>query len=196
MHIFDICALAFALVFVVIGIKRGFVIELFRLFAVVGGFFGAYLFYSLVFARIDFIKVSHEIRTIIAFVITFCAVFFVFIAVGWVIKKIIHFSMLGWLDRMWGGIFGLVKACLIIWALSLIIAVGLPHDLRAGLSTSIAYATFTKLPIRLDIPRWKSKLPGGMKGLSTTAMDSIKKTIRSINTSLDSTGKSGKPHHE
>jgi membrane protein required for colicin V production len=192
MHIFDICAIVLTAVFVLIGIKRGFIQELFRLIAVGGGLIGALLLYKTAFAKLGFLHTPHQIKTIVAFIAVYVALLVGLLLAGWLLKKIIHLSMLGWLDRLWGGVFGFVKAVIIVWICVLLIAIGLPDNFRKAMHTSKTYRTFSKIPVHLTIPTsLKAALPPAQRLIPGKAVDSIKKSVTGLIDSIPGIG-SGK----
>ncbi len=112
---FDIVCGCVALIFVVLGIKRGFVEEVLRVAAVVGGFFLSLSLYRRGAGYIRFLHVSDTVLSIVAFVAIFLACLLAIALVGILIKKIIHLTVLGWIDRLCGGILGLIKVFFLVW---------------------------------------------------------------------------------
>jgi membrane protein required for colicin V production len=150
MHFFDITVLIFLSVFVILGLKRGLVREIFRLAAVLGGFFGALVFYKKACSYADFISIPNATRTALVFLLTYICFAVVILSVGWVVRKIVHLSMLGWADRLLGGVIGLAKAAILIWILMLCIAAVPMSPVFQVVSQSKTFTFFKSIPVRLD----------------------------------------------
>jgi membrane protein required for colicin V production len=164
MHTFDIIVLVITAFFVVIGIKRGFVIEIFRLIAMIAGFVFAFLYYSDIKLLLPLGKLPLQAQNGISFVLTYIVTAIVIIAIGWLVKKIIHFSMLGWLDRILGAGVGISKALLIVWVACLSIAAVPSERVRNDFGKSISYRFYRRLP----------------NGLELESISSIRNAIRKI----------------
>lgn len=156
MQAFDIIAIGATAVFVVIGIKKGFIEELFHLAALLGGFVGAYLSYPFIYKKLGFLEKASQTKTIVAFVIAYIVIAFSLIVIGWLIKKTVHLTLLGWIDRLLGGIFGFGKAILILFIFVLSVTL-LPYSRKKSAYTSSAtYKLLTKIPVRLTVPGRKN----------------------------------------
>jgi membrane protein required for colicin V production len=164
MHTFDIIVLVITAFFVVIGIKRGFVIEIFRLIAMLAGFVVAFLYYSDIKLLLPLGKLPLQAQNSISFVLTYIVTAITIIAIGWLVKKIIHFSMLGWLDRILGAGVGIFKSLLIVWVACLSIAALPSERVRNDFGKSISYKLYKSLP----------------NGLELESISSIRNAIRKI----------------
>lgn len=158
MHPFDVVILAVVACFTGIGIYRGFIAEVFRLAAVVGGFIGAFLFYDAVFGRLEFLAWSDQTRTVVAFAIAFLVIAAAFLAVGWLVKRIVHLTLLSWVDRLLGGIVGCAKAGMVVWIFILSAALLPSSRFARALGRSATYRFITDLPVRMQPPR-RARLP-------------------------------------
>lgn len=149
MHIFDIIASIVALILIIFGIKRGFVEEIIRLVGIVLSFFISMAFYRQLAIHITFIKLAPSFITIISFVTILLASIVVILLLGLLVKKIIHLTVLGWVDRLCGGILGFLKAFFLIWIASIII-ISLPFaPIRAWAKPSISYKFFSAISPQL-----------------------------------------------
>ncbi len=100
------------------GLKNGFFVEIASVIALIAGIYGAihfsYLTSDYLNQRLDwdasYIKIT-------AFIITFIAIVVAVHLLGKVLTRIADFAMLGLLNRIAGGIFGLVKVAVILGAL-------------------------------------------------------------------------------
>jgi membrane protein required for colicin V production len=122
MHIFDIICFSIALIFIFIGIYRGFVEEAMRLIAVLVAFFAGLYFYRFIVNYIKFIPLSPSFLAVIAFILIFVISILIVILLGKALKKIIHLTVLGFIDRICGGIIGFVKAFFFVIIFVMIIA--------------------------------------------------------------------------
>ncbi len=197
MQIFDIIILAVVSIFVALGIKRGFIEEVFHLAAMLGGFISAFLCYPLIYNRIGFLKTSASTKTIIAFILAYIFTAFSLIIIGWILKKVIHMTILGWIDRLLGGLIGFGKATILIWIFILSVSL-LPHSkVKSAFSQSAIYSFLTRLPVKLTVPGTKKlkesyeklKKADPVKKLkeSKERFDEFKERIDTFRTFIDST---------
>ena len=142
MQTFDIIFGIFSLVFVILGIRRGFVEEIMRLIAVIAGFIGAFLFYRQFIPKIAFLKLPPEVAAVASFLIIFLGAVVAIVLLGKLIKKVLRMTMLGWADRLGGACFGLLKAFFIGWIFVIAVS-SLPFPGFAGtLKKSRTYSFF------------------------------------------------------
>ena len=104
MHTLDIFFCIAAVFFIVIGIRRGLIGELFRLFALIAGFIVAFLYYPDL-SRLLNIK-NPTIATPLCFSILYLITALSVIGAGWLIRKVVHLTPLGWFDYLFGGAIG------------------------------------------------------------------------------------------
>ena len=97
------------------GFRNGFVIELASLAALILGIFMAlhFSFYAEDYLRENF-EVAENYLYIISFAITFIIVAVTVYLVGKIIHKLVNIIALGFLNRLAGGIFGLLKTALVL----------------------------------------------------------------------------------
>ena len=144
MHILDILFIIAAAFFVFVGIRRGLIGEFFRLVALVVGFFVAFLYYQEM-AKPWSIHPAY-LKNVMAFTLIFLIVVCAVIGTGWLLKKIIHLTPLGWADSVFGGAIGGAKAVLIFWVICLSCASFPPTKYVLNLQRSIVFKTYKKLP--------------------------------------------------
>jgi len=115
MSVLDIVILVFLLFGLINGLRRGLFVEVASLVALVAGIYGAIHFSN--FAA-DFLmeKVDWNEKTvnITAFIITFIVIVLVIALAGKALTKIADFAALGILNKILGGIFGLLKMAVIL----------------------------------------------------------------------------------
>lgn len=151
MHTLDIIFLIISVIFVAIGIKRGFIGEIIRLTAMIAGFIIAFLYYNDLSAKLPLVKIPLNIKNTVSFFLIYIAVALLIISFGWIVKKLVHLTLLGWLDRLLGAAIGVSKALLITWAICLSISSFPARKVQADFRKSITYSTFKKLPASLTL---------------------------------------------
>jgi membrane protein required for colicin V production len=191
MHPFDIIVFIVLLIFIFIGMKDGLIEGVFQLAAVAGGFAGAFAFYRIVYDKIGFIKLSAHNLTVVSFIITFIIFLCAILLIGWFIKKVIHLTPIGWIDRLLGGIFGLLKASVLIWVFMLTVFLLPVSHLKSNFTKSITYEIFKALPFRLAIPKiadikkLESSITNGLKE-KKEKLDGLKGKIRETHSKRNS----------
>jgi membrane protein required for colicin V production len=155
MHPFDIVALVVLLIFLFWGMKDGLIEGIFQLLAAVGGFAGAFYGYKTVYDAISFLGFSPHNLTVISFVIAFFVFLFAILIIGWFVKKVIHLTPIGWIDRLLGGLFGFLKASILIWIFTLSVLLLPQSHLKSRFTESFTYHFFMKFPLRMHIPSLK-----------------------------------------
>ncbi len=100
------------------GLKNGLLVEIASIIALIAGIYGAINFS---YYAGDYLSQNMEwderYINIAAFVLTFIAIVFIVHIAGKLLTKIANFAMLGLLNKIAGGIFGVVKVSIILGAL-------------------------------------------------------------------------------
>jgi len=108
------------------GIFRGLTKEISSVIGVLAGFYAAYTYY-MELAKILVRWITNPgYLNIISFMIIFTVVFLMVSILGIIIKYLLNITFLGWVDRICGAGFGLVKAILIISVLLIALTAFLP----------------------------------------------------------------------
>lgn len=104
------------------GFKRGLIIELASLVALILGIYAAlyFSFYAENFLTKNMSMDSDYVPTV-AFIITFLIVVIIVYFIGKILEKVISMVALGFLNKMAGGFFGILKAAVLISIVLLII---------------------------------------------------------------------------
>jgi membrane protein required for colicin V production len=108
------------------GLFRGLVKELSSVVGVLGGFYAAYSYYPTVSELTSGFISDSAYRNIFGFFVIFCAVFVIISIVGVIIKYLLNVAFLGWVDRIGGVMFGVVKGILIVSVLFIALTAFLP----------------------------------------------------------------------
>lgn len=115
MNIFDIILTAFLLFGFVRGLMRGLFVEVASLVALVAGIYGAIHFSYFIGAYLaEFVDWEEQYVTVASFALTFALIVLVISLAGKLLTKIADFAALGLLNKILGGVFGLLKVGLIL----------------------------------------------------------------------------------
>lgn len=151
-NILDTVALIVLVISMVGAIRKGFSVELISLASVIAGFFLAVTGYAKLGDSLLAWGVPEKSTGLIAFVSIFILVFVVGVFFSAVMDKVLKGLFLKWLDRLLGGIFGLVRGCLLVSIVFLALTVfpvhkGLVSDsVSAGFFLQIGKAVVTLTP--------------------------------------------------
>lgn len=123
LNILDIFIIIPLLIFAWNGYKKGLIVELTTLVALVIGLYVAFFFSDVAITILnDNFKINQEYIAIIAFFVTFGVVLFLVLAAGKIVEKFIDVLMLGFINKIAGAAFGVLKGALLlsifIWVLN------------------------------------------------------------------------------
>lgn len=132
------------------GVMKGFVLELTGLLSVFLGAIGAFVYATEVEQYIaPYLDWEVKYIQLTAFILTFLVIATVIALIGKALTKFLNFIALGLLNRIVGGIFGLLKMGIIVFFVVLIISgINKKFDLLKDsevVKSSIAYAFFDEL---------------------------------------------------
>jgi len=104
------------------GFKRGLIIELASLLALILGIYAA-LYFSGYAANllINNLDMGSKYIPVISFILTFIAVVVIVFFIGKILEKLVNMVALGFLNKLAGGFFGILKAAVVISIVLLII---------------------------------------------------------------------------
>lgn len=122
MNIIDIIIVVLLILAAFSGFRNGLIVELASLAALVLGIWGAFEFSDITseFLVENFNMQSRHLN-IISFIITFIVIVILVHIVGHTINKIIEAAMLGFINRLAGLVFGVLKSALILSIILLVI---------------------------------------------------------------------------
>ena len=99
------------------GLKNGLLIEIASIIALVAGIYGAihfsYITGNYLSAKMEW---NEQYISITAFIVTFIAIVLIVHLIGKLLTKIVDIAMLGLLNKIAGGIFGVLKIAVILGA--------------------------------------------------------------------------------
>ncbi len=128
MNFFDITIIIILGFCVIRGVFRGLIKELASIIGVLGGFYAAYSYY-MVLARLLSRWISNTAYlNILSFLIIFCGVLIIISILGVVIKYVLNIAFFGWVDRICGAGFGIIKGILIASVLLITLTAFLPRN--------------------------------------------------------------------
>ncbi|WP_371877490.1 CvpA family protein [Thiovibrio frasassiensis] len=139
----DFGVIAIFLLFLVRGVWIGFVRQLASLAALILGYLFAGRYYEQISPRLSSLIPSPQLCFLVTYALLFLAVFVGVLALGFVLKKVMSISLLGWFDRFMGGIFGLVKAGVLTSVFFMVIS-GLLADSNPLITGSLAAPYLSK----------------------------------------------------
>ncbi|WP_104735225.1 CvpA family protein [Hanstruepera ponticola] len=121
MAIIDIVLVALLGFGLIRGFFKGFFVEVASLVALIAGIYGAIHFsYYVADLLIEHVDWSEKTINITAFAITFIIIVLVIALAGKALTKLADFAALGFLNKLLGGVFGLLKIGLILSILLII----------------------------------------------------------------------------
>jgi membrane protein required for colicin V production len=127
MNLLDIAILIVAILITVRGFFRGIVQEAATLMGLIASFFLACYYYSNLSHFLSrFLPGQNLLLGVLSFLFLFGLSVFIFHSFGILLKKVIQVSLLGWFDRFLGGVFGLIKAGVVIFILVTLLTLVLP----------------------------------------------------------------------
>lgn len=128
MNTFDIIVMIVVSLCLIRGAFKGLIGEISGIVGVIAGFYGAYTYYPMVAVYGKPWIESAGIRNLVAFFILFCAILFLIGLLSVLIRKILKLVFLGWVDRVFGLVFGAAKGILIMAVLFIIVTTFIPKN--------------------------------------------------------------------
>ena len=119
MHWLDILIITVILFFCLIGISRGLISQIFSFAAIIGGFIAGVILYDLagnLLIQYNLIE-SKSTSLLVGFMLVVIAVFVIIQILGWFTARVIGKLKLGWLNRLAGGVVGILIGIIIAFFL-------------------------------------------------------------------------------
>ena len=110
------------------GIFRGLVKELSSIVGVLGGFYAAYTYHPQLARPLSHWIANTGYLHILSFLILFVVIYLLVSFAGAFIKHLMQIVLLGWVDRIGGGVFGATKGFLISTVVILMLTAFLPPN--------------------------------------------------------------------
>ena len=175
MNPFDILVVVIVGYGLVRGLFRGLVKEVASIIGVIGGFYLAYSYYSLIGTHLGLLTSNESYQMIIGFLIIFCGVLIIVAGLAMIIKYLLKIAYLGWVDRIGGLVFGAIKGVLIVSILFLMLTAFLPKD--AGLMKNSILAPH----ISMVSEKLAKVVSSDMKKNFTARLKELKKAWKILN---------------
>jgi len=129
MNLLDLAILIIVVLIAVRGFFRGIIQEAATLIGIIASFFLAFYYYNeLARFLLRFTQNYLIALYFFSFLLLLGLSFFLFRALGLLIKKMVHFSLFGWADRVLGGFFGLIKGGVVVFFLITLLTLLLPKQ--------------------------------------------------------------------
>ena len=130
MNVLDLIIGIILVLFAITGLRKGLIIEAFYLASFLFGAYGAMHFSDAVADWMsDFLNVNEDYLTIISFIVTFIIVLILVRLLGRVISRLLEAISLGFVDKIGGFIFGVLKGALLVSVIIMIMNVFGASDL-------------------------------------------------------------------
>ena len=130
MNVLDLIIGIILVLFAITGLRKGLIVEAFYLASFLFGAYGAMHFSDAVADWMsDFLNVSEDYLTIISFIVTFIIVLVLVRFLGRIISRLLEAISLGFLDKIGGFIFGVLKGTLLVSVLVMVMNVFGASDL-------------------------------------------------------------------
>ncbi len=129
MQVVDIVILVFAGLMMILGFRKGLIISLASLVALILGIYAAVYFshFAGELLRTTF-DISSTYLPMISFAVTFLAVLIGVLLIGKVIEKLVDVVGMGFLNHLAGALMGLIKSILILSVIFFIITIADPNQ--------------------------------------------------------------------
>ena len=153
MSILDIILLICFIPALVQGVRKGFIAQAISIASIIIGIWASSRFTEVVSEWLGkYITVSDQVMKVVAFALIFIAVFLVLAAVGKLLEGMFKMVTLGWLNRLAGLVFALLKPSLILGILIMVFTslndtFGLVSE--ATLNESVLYPPFKEAAFKI-----------------------------------------------
>ncbi len=142
MNPFDILIVTILAFGLIRGIFRGLIRELSSIVGVLGGFYAAYTYYPHLANLMSAWISNPAYLNISSYLVIFSIVVMVVGVLAVVVKYLLNIAFLGWVDRICGGLFGVLKGGLVICVIFIVLTAFLPKGAplikNATLSPAVA----------------------------------------------------------
>lgn len=130
MNAFDIVILIVVAFCLIRGLFRGLIKEVAGIIGVVAGFYGAFTYYAMAGSYLGQWIETVAYRNLLAFFLLFCLVFILVNLAAVLIRKLLKVVFLGWVDCLFGMVFGAAKGILIVTVLFIMLTTFVPDNAK------------------------------------------------------------------
>ena len=153
MSILDVILLICFIPALIQGLKKGFIVQVISIASIIIGIWASSRFADVVGEWLaKYITVSDQIMKVVSFALILIAVFLALAAVGKLLEGMFKMVTLGWLNRLLGLVFSLVKTSLILGLLIMVFtSLNETFNLvsEATLSESVLYTPFKEAAFKI-----------------------------------------------
>lgn len=128
MNFFDIAIIIIVSFCLILGLFKGLIREVAGIIGVIAGFYGAYTYYGIIGPVFSRWISNAAYQNMIAFFLLFCVILMGISMISILIRKFLNLVFLGWVDRLFGLVFGASKGILIVSVLFIMITTFLPGN--------------------------------------------------------------------
>ncbi len=115
MNVLDVIIGIVLILFALTGLRKGLIIEAFYLLSFVAGAYGAMHFSDAVADWMsDFINIAEEYLVIVSFIVTFIIFMILMRFIGRILSRLLEAVCLGFVDKIGGLVFGVLKGLLLV----------------------------------------------------------------------------------
>jgi membrane protein required for colicin V production len=165
MHYLDIIILVIIIASAIEGGFHGFIYEVCSLVGIIAGFVLAIQFFAEIAGFLDFIPIPLWLLKALSFLIILIATNILFRLMGKALREILRKIFMGWLDRIAGVIFGLVRGFLTVLVIILVLLIS---PISKIIQKEARETNLLQPSIELVKP-----FLGNLKGQSPPSIDSI-----------------------
>lgn len=183
---FDVIVAVVAVIFLAMGVKRGLIGEAVRLVAVAGGIGAAVMLYKSGYAWLGFLPIAPSVKIVVSFIVIFVAAVLLIILVGWLLQKVIRLTVLDWVDRIGGGLFGLLKVAVMVWVFVRSAESSPFNSQKEALRKSPTYSLVATVPPKVLIPYFDASGRSVKRLLSDDPLPKVVKQVEQIKQAVDS----------
>ena len=121
MNILDIILLICFVPALIQGIRKGFIAQAISIISIVAGIWASARFADVVSAWVaQYITASEQVMKVVAFALILVVVFIVLGLVGRLLEGLFNLVLLGWINKLFGVVFALLKTALIVGLLIIV----------------------------------------------------------------------------
>ena len=146
MNVLDLIIGIILILFALAGLRKGLIIEPCYLASFIVGIYGAMYFSDMVADWMaGFVEVAKEYLAVIAFIVTFIIFVVLIRFLGRLVSQLVHAISLGFLDKLGGLFFGVIKGALITSIIIMIMNIfGLTNLINKDLRNGSVLYTYTE----------------------------------------------------
>lgn len=146
MNVLDLIIGIVLVLFALAGLRKGLIIEAFYLLSFVAGAYGAMHFSDAVADWMsDFINIAEEYLVIVSFIVTFIIFMILMRFLGRILSRLLEAVCLGFIDKIGGLVFGVLKGLLLVSIVVMIMNVfGATNLINEEIRASSRLFTFTE----------------------------------------------------